>query len=178
MKGTRAAGRYSKALLELAIERNELEKIKDDALVVLNAIENSRELQNLLASPVVKPLQKEALLVQIFASHTSELTVKFIKLCVNHGRGDILEQVFEAFMTQYRAHKNILEATFITSTNVPAATLASIKSKLEHATGKHLEITEAVDATLIGGFIVDMKNYRLDASLAGGMRKLKKELSK
>lgn len=178
MKGTRAAGRYSKAILELAIERNELEQIKDDALVVLNAIENSRELQNLLASPVVKPLQKEALLVQIFEKHTSALTIKFIKLLVKQGRGSILEQVFEAFMNQYREHKNILEATFITSAKVPAATLASIKSKLEHATGKHLEIKEAVDENLIGGFIVDMKNYRLDASLAGGMKKLKKELSK
>lgn len=178
MKSTRAAGRYSKALLELAIERNELEQIKDDALVVLNAIHNSRELRNLLASPVVKPLQKQAILVQIFEKNTSLLTTQFITLLVKQGRGGILEEVYLAFMSQYRDSKNILEATFITSTQVPAATIAALKSMLEKATSKNVEVKQTVDANLIGGYIVDMQNYRLDASLAGGMKKLKKELSK
>lgn len=178
MKSTRAAGRYSKALMELAIERNALEQTKNDALVVLNAIKNSKELRNLLASPIIKPAQKQDLLAQIFGQHVTELTSLFIALVVKQGRDQMLENVFAAFMNDYREHMNILEATFTTSTNVPASTLASIKQKLEHATGKTIEITQHVEPSLIGGYIVDMKNYRLDASLAGGMKKLKRELSK
>lgn len=178
MKSTRAAGRYSKALLELAIEQKNLEQVKDDALVILEAIKSSRDLRNLLASPIVKPLKKQELLSQIFDAHISSLTAHFIKLVVKQGRDNAIEQVFAEFMNQYREHKNILEATFKTSTKVPASTIAKIKEKLEKATGKHLEIAEAVDPSLIGGFIVDMKNYRMDASLSGGMNKLKKELSK
>jgi F-type H+-transporting ATPase subunit delta len=102
----------------------------------------------------------------------------FIALIVKQGRDQVLEQIFTAVMNDYREHKNILEATFTTSTTVSASTLASIKQKLEHATGKTIEITSHVDPKLIGGYIVDMKNYRLDASLAGGMKKLKRELSK
>jgi F-type H+-transporting ATPase subunit delta len=178
MKSTRAAGRYSKALIELALERNALEQIKTDALVVLNAIENSKELRNLLASPIIKPAQKHGLLSQIFGEHVSELTMLFIALIVKQGRDQVLEQIFGAVINDYREHMNILEATFTTSTTVPASTLAAIKQKLEHATGKTIEINATVDSRLIGGYIVDMKNYRLDASLAGGMKKLKRELSK
>ncbi len=178
MKSIRVASRYSKALLELAIERNELEQVKDDALVVINAINGSRELKVFLTSPVIKPSQKEIILAEIFSKNVSELTSKFISLIVKQGRDAVLLYVFDAFINQYRDYKNIVEASFTTASPVAASTLEQIKQKLEQSLGKNVEITSAVDPTLIGGYIVDMKNYRLDASLAGGMKKLKRELSK
>ena len=73
MKTSRAASRYGKALLDMAIERKELEKIKDDVVEAKATIEASRELRLFLASPVVKPKIKQKILTEIFSinSHPS-----------------------------------------------------------------------------------------------------------
>ena len=49
MKTSRAATRYAKALLDMALERKELEQIKDDVVVAKAAIESSRDLKLFLA---------------------------------------------------------------------------------------------------------------------------------
>lgn len=178
MKSTRLAARYSKALLDLAIELKQLDAVKNDAEVVFDAISNSRELRNFLVSPVVKPLQKNAILSSIFEKNVSELTMRFMTLIVRHGRDRNMEGIFEQFMVLYREHMNIVEVEFKTSTKVSASIVNDIKAKLEKSTGKTIEIVESVDENLIGGYVIDMNNYRLDASLASGMKKLKRELVK
>lgn len=178
MKSTRVAGRYSKALLDLALEQKTLEEAKNDALVVLDAIKESRDLRNLLMSPVVKPSQKNTILTEVFGKHVSELTMRFVQLVVKHGRDKDMDTIFDQFMNQYREHMNIVEVEVTTSTKVSATVIADIVKKLESSTGKTVEVVESVDEDLIGGYVVDMKNYRLDASLATGMKKLKRELVK
>ncbi len=178
MKSTRAASRYAKALLDLAIERKELEKINEDVVVVYNAITGTRDLQLFLSSPVVKPKVKQAVLKEIFANSVSELTMHFILLIVQHGREVALKAILGSFIDQYRAYNNIAEATITTSTTVSKQTMESIQKKLADALGKKVELVEKVDENLIGGFIIETNNYRMDASLSGSMRKLKRELTK
>lgn len=178
MSSLRVANRYSKALLEIALENNNLEQVKADAVDVINAIENSRELKNFLASPIVEPAKKETTLAEIFAGKVLPETGKFIALLVKHNRENLMLQVFKAFVSQYQEHNNIVEANFKTATEVPATTVSALKSKLEQATGKTIEISTQVNPDLIGGFMVDMNNYRLDASVAGGINKIKRELIK
>lgn len=178
MKSTRVAGRYSKALLDLALEQKTLEEAKNDALVVLDAIKESRDLRNLLMSPVVKPSQKNTILTEVFGKHVSELTMRFVQLVVKHGRDKDMDTIFDQFMNHYREHMNIVEVEVTTSTKVSATVIADIVKKLESSTGKTVEVVERVDEDLIGGYVVDMTNYRLDASLATGMKKLKRELVK
>lgn len=54
MNYPRVATRYSKALLDLAVEQNDLDRISSDVAVLKEAIKGSEELKSLLKSPVVK----------------------------------------------------------------------------------------------------------------------------
>ena len=178
MKSTRSASRYAKALMDLAVERNEVETVKNDVLLAQKAVADTRDLQIFLASPVVKPKVKQKVLGQIFDKHVSELTMHFVLLIVQHNRERALEQIFQSFMLQYRESKNTIEARFITSAKVSDGAVKAIQEKLGKALGKTVEVIEEVDEDLIGGFVVETDNYRLDESIAGKMRKLKRELTK
>ena len=61
MNYPRVASRYSKALLELAVEKNELEKVSADVATLKAAVSGSRDLELLLASPIVKTDKKQAM---------------------------------------------------------------------------------------------------------------------
>lgn len=178
MKTSRAASRYAKALIDLSLERKELEQTKDDVLVAKAAIDGSRDLRLFLASPVVKPKVKQRILKEIFAENLSKLSMHFVLLITQHGRERSMQAILNAFMDQYRQHNNIVEATITTSVEVAEQTINTIKDRLAKALDKKVDLNTDVNDELIGGFIVETNNYRMDASIAGSMRKLKRELTK
>jgi len=178
MKSTRAASRYAKALIDLAAERNELETVSKDVELALRAVNESRDLRLFLASPVVKHKTKQAILRTIFEKSVGELTLHFILLITQHGREQNLQDIFSSFIRQYKASKNILDATIKVSTTVKADLLKDMQAKLENALGKKLDLKTETDPNLIGGYIIEMDNYRLDASLSGSLSKIKRELIK
>lgn len=178
MKSTRAASRYAKALLDLATERKELETVSKDVELALNAVNESRDLKLFLASPVVKYKVKQSILTSIFEKNVGELTLHFMLLITQHGREYSLPEIFSSFLRQYKASKNILDATIKVSTTVKADLLKELQTKLEGSLGKKIDFKVETNPSLIGGYIVEMDNYRLDASLSGHLNKIKRELTK
>jgi len=102
----------------------------------------------------------------------------FMLLITRQGREHGLSDIFESFIRQYKASKNILDATIKASTTVKPELLNALKAKLETALGKNIQLTVETVPSLIGGYIVEMDNYRLDASLSGSLSKIKRELIK
>ena len=60
---TRASYRYAKAVLEIAREQGNLDEVVEDFKTLDYSIENSRDLQNLLAKPTI-PVDTKAILAQ------------------------------------------------------------------------------------------------------------------
>ena len=66
MASKRVASRYAKALLGLASERNELDRVESELHMISSLVDASREFELLLVSPVVKPNKKKSILQAIF----------------------------------------------------------------------------------------------------------------
>ena len=62
MSGSRAAVRYAKAILSFALEQSKEVEVNNDMLMVVTTIEESKELQLVLSSPVLKSDLKKAAL--------------------------------------------------------------------------------------------------------------------
>ena len=90
MNYPRVASRYSKALLELAVEKNELEKVSADVATLKAAVSGSRDLELLLASPIVKTDKKQAILNEVFKGAFSPIFEGFVSLITKNGRESIL----------------------------------------------------------------------------------------
>ncbi|HYE53324.1 MAG TPA: F0F1 ATP synthase subunit delta, partial [Chitinophagaceae bacterium] len=73
MLNPRLAGRYAKSLLDLAIEKNELETVYQDMLFLQQAAKNSREFVSLMKSPVIDAGKKERIFEAVTKGRISEL---------------------------------------------------------------------------------------------------------
>ena len=58
MKANRPALRYAKALLNLAKEKGVDEKVNNDMLLLIDTIEESKDFDQVLQSPVIKAADK------------------------------------------------------------------------------------------------------------------------
>ncbi len=177
MKSTKAASRYAKALLELAIEKNRLDQVTSDISTLRQANNETKEFQLFLESPVVNAEKKNSIFKALFPQF-DEITMLFIQLITKNGRESILPEIAESFEAQLKAHKGILPITLISAHALDANTKAAILAKVQATVTGKLEVEEQIDTTLIGGFVVKMGDNRIDASVANQLKNLKQRLTR
>lgn len=174
----KAASRYAKSLLSLAIEQKVLDAAYNDMKLIDDTCDQNPDLQALLRSPVIKGDKKQAVMNAIFASKLSPITAGFIKLIIQHRREDVLHEIADSFVKQYKAHKNIGVAEIITATPLKADIKAKILEQLRKQEGREMEIIEKIDPSLIGGLVVRIGDKQFDGSISRKLNDLKKEFSK
>lgn len=174
MLNPRLAGRYAKSLIDLAIERNQLEVIYNDMLFMQAICKSSREFVTLLKSPVVAADKKDAILKAITGGKISEITAAFNKLLVNKGREAGLPEIITAFIEQYKKHKGIHTVKLTTAVPVGEDVKQQIISKIQGQTAmKNVELETAVKEELIGGFVLELGDTLVDGSIAYDLNKIK-----
>jgi len=177
MKATKSAGRYAKALLELALDQNKIEVIESDMQQVLTVAHEAHDFQVFLNSPLIKVDKKIEVIKSLFSSFDA-LSISFMELVANNGREALITEIAQAFLNQLKEHRGIVPVTIISAQKLDAATKEQITSKISAAIKGTLEITEDVDPSLIGGFIVRMGDHQIDASVSNQLNRLKQELVK
>lgn len=177
MKGTKAAGRYAQALLELALEQNKVEQVLADLNYLLQVNNESTEFQLLLKSPIVKSDKKIAIFRELFGQF-EDLSSSFVSMIINKGREKDLALIAFAFDNLVKAHKGIIPVTLTTAVPVDETTKKIILDKVQASVNGTLEVTEKIDKSLIGGFIVRMGDKQFDASVANQFSELKQRLTR
>ena len=172
----RISGRYAKSLLDLAVEQNKLDRVKED-VDAFNAAADNRDFYLLLKSPIVKPDKKKSILKEIFGSSFDELSMAFVNIVVDKGREGLLPDIASAFNEQYRKFHHISDVKLITAQPLSDSAIQEIQSRVlqSDATDERVEMEVEVDPDLIGGFILEFDNKRYDASVRNKLRGLKKE---
>ncbi|MFL5808083.1 MAG: ATP synthase F1 subunit delta, partial [Flavisolibacter sp.] len=107
MLNPRVASRYAKSILDLAVERGQLEEVYKDMLYLQQLNQGSKEFLSLLRSPVVKPDTKIKAVNAVTAGKISDLTKSFTTLLIKKTREAVLPEVITSFIQQYKKQKNI-----------------------------------------------------------------------
>ena len=177
MAAPRVASRYAKSLLTLADERKELDVVERDIQTVFQTVQASDELQLLLASPVLKPDQKQRVLDAIFKPHLSPLMMEFITILVRKGRVGQLAHIAEACTKMLRQMKGIQTAEVITAVPLEGSAKDRLLAELKRLHQGEVELKETVNPDLIGGFVLRVEDRMLDASVRRSLNALRRELT-
>ena len=176
MQNPRLASRYSKALIDLAIEKGQLENVFADMQWLQAVCKSNRDFVNLLRSPVIKPGTKKKILEAVTAGNIGEITSGFNRLLITKNRERNLPEIITAFISSYKVHKNIQTIQLTTATPVSDSLKNAIVEQVKKSAGfQHVELEEKVDANLIGGFVLQIGDKLVDASIAYDLRAIAKQ---
>lgn len=177
MRNTKVAARYAKALLELALEQKNLDSVVGDMEVFSATVQSSKDFELLLSSPVVKADKKIEIFQKAFEAF-EKTTHEFLTLITNSKREAILGDIALAFQDLVKEHRGIVPVTITSAVALDAGTKDAIIAKVQASVEGTLEVEEKVDESLIGGFVVRMGDYRIDASVASQLNNLKQRLTR
>ena len=172
----RLSARYAKAILDLAIEKGQLDTVYNDMLFLDAACRSSRELVNLLRSPIIKVDKKRKILEAITAGKISDITASFNRLLMAKEREAYLPEITTAFIEQYKAYKGIRTVKLTTAAPVGEDVKQAILDKLRAARNiGQVDLHTEVDEKLIGGFVLEIGDELVDASVAFELNNIKKQ---
>lgn len=175
---SRAAIRYAKAILNKANENNTQAVVFGDMQSVYNTIENSRELQAVLQSPVIKANDKKEALLKIFSGQ-SEATHSLINILVENQRASLLADVAKSYVQLYNDEQGVKVATVITAVPLSSELESKVMAKVKELTGSDkVTLKNEIDPAIIGGFILRVGDIQYNASIANQLGNLKREFSK
>lgn len=176
MQNPRLAGRYAKSLIDLAVERNQLEEVYNDMKYLQAVIKVSREFVNLLKSPVIPASTKGKALTAVTTGKIGELTAAFNSLLISKTREVVLPEIVEAFIEQYNTIKGIHRVKLTTAVELSEEVKTAIENKIKRDTSiQHIELLTEVREEIIGGLILEFDNNLVDGSILRDLKDVKKQ---
>ena len=176
MNEGKIAVRYAKALLRSALDKGKLDPVRNDMEAILQVIHDVPEMKHVLHSPVIEPSKKDAIIVGIFGEKTDPLTIGFLRMTIQNKREEFIPSMARMYLEFYKEEKGIKSVTVTTSVRVDEGIRSSIVKLIEDTYKAQVELEEIVDENLIGGFVLKIEDIQLDTSVAGQLKKIRKDL--
>jgi F-type H+-transporting ATPase subunit delta len=171
------ASRYAKSLIDLAVQLNQLDAVRNDMRLIADTCRANRELIVMLESPVVKTDKKMAVFKKIFEGKISVVTLGFLNLLAKKRREGYIDDVAFAFDEQYKIYKNITSAVITTAAPIDETTRSKVLDMVKKNASGEVELIEKTDKSLIGGFILKVKDKQVDTSIKRKLNDLRKNFS-
>ena len=102
----------------------------------------------------------------------------FIRLVAKTIEKACCRQLLNQFDALVKESRGIVPVTIVTATELDSATKEGILAKVKGSVKGELEVTEEIDESLIGGFLVKMGDIQIDATIANQFNNLKQRLTR
>ena len=167
---------YARALFEAALDAGRLEQVRAEVAELAEAVADVPELRELLRNPQVDPRARAAALEDIL-SGGEKLVRNFVLLLADKGRAAQFEEIARELERLVAEREGILSAELTTAVELSDAEARKLVGQIEQAAGRKVEASRRVDGDLIGGVVIQVGSFRLDASVRGRLERLRRELA-
>lgn len=185
------ATRYATALLKLVDETGSGELVAAQVQVIEKALDEVPEFRRAVDDPAVAPAKKIALFEAALSSVAESVEGislapdlrKFLELLIRNGRIGDVRLIFTTFVTEYYRARHIKRAKLVVADPAllnPEPTPSDrelaeplrptldvrLRDLIEKQTGCKLILKTEVNPSLIGGFVFEVEDTVLDASVS------------
>ncbi len=168
--------RYARALFSYALEKKAEDTIFSEMKILSENLASSSQLRATLDNPVLSTREKLELIKLAVGETVSDVFVRFIQLVLHQRRENHLQTISLVYLDLYRKYKNISVGKLVTACPVDDTTINKIKQLVKQKEEGTIEFVTEVDPKLGGGFILYIGTYRLDASVASQLSRIKSQL--
>jgi len=167
------ARRYARAVFDIALEENRLERWQSDLQRSVGAVSDEKFLA-VLESPKIKFEDKSRLLSQI--GGIGPLALNLVRLLVARGGINMLDDIVAEYNHLVDDYRGVETAAVVTAVPLDNKEKEKLAGELGAITDKKVQLELSVDPSIIGGIIVRVGGRLLDGSTRSKLTALKKDL--
>ncbi|MDR1381449.1 MAG: F0F1 ATP synthase subunit delta [Tannerella sp.] len=169
--------RYAKALYHHASGMGE-EAVLYHRMQILEAVlRRTPELKTGMKSPMISAKEKIGLLTNATGKNPERSYLDFINLVIANRRSDMLQRITLSYQRLYREKKMISVVHLTSARKLPGEAIERIRLLTEQKTHGKVEFSTHIDPSINGGFIFQLNDIRIDASVRGQLARISRRLT-
>ena len=167
---------YAEAALGLADERGLADRLLEETGGLVEVLDESPELENILSSPLVDVEERGVAMDKIFQGRIDDTLLDTLQVMNRKGRSGLVRALAEAYRQEYNKLKGMVEAGVSTAVPMTDDMKQRLEEEVSRITGKTALLTERIDESLIGGMVLHVGDARMDTSVVKEIREMERKL--
>ena len=172
----RISARYAKALYEYAAERKKEKEIYEEMKLISEVFSLVPALTKAMNNPRISSEKKRELLITAAGPDAPLEFIRFLDLIIERKRESYLHLMSLVYQDLYRKMKGVVTGKLTTVLPVDLQQETRMKEMVAEKTGGEVDFITNTNPDLIGGFILQIGTYQLDASLSSQLKNIKNSL--
>jgi F-type H+-transporting ATPase subunit delta len=167
---------YARALFEVAEEHDVLDEIHDELGQFADALNDNRELAVFFFSPYFSTDEKKQGLERMIDGGDPQF-MNFLEALVERHRMPAIFRIRARYEQMWDEVKKLLPVEVTSAVELDDSVVKSIGKRIGEQTGNEIELTTVVDPDVLGGIVLRVGNFVLDASIRNSLEQLRKHVA-
>ena len=168
------SGVYSKALFNVATEKQMVEKVATDLREFDESCSGSEDARKALYGGLFDGQLRKDIVTSLGSTmKLQDLSIEFLKLLAEKNRLSELGSIRLAFEDLINDQRGVLKGTVSVASLMDDKELSDLVKAVSKQIGKQLELEQEEDDSLVGGFVVTAGGMTFDSSLKTQLHRLK-----
>lgn len=168
---------YAKALFEVALEGDMIDKILAEYEFVKASFDNHPDFYEILTSPKIAIEEKKKIVDTTYGEHISAELAHFFKLLFDKKRSHAILEVYDELKVLADGHKGYVVAKVESVIPLEAKEIKDLEEKLNTLTGQTVTVDNIINPDIMGGLVVKVGDKIIDGSVKRKLDSLKHELA-
>ena len=156
--------RYSKAIFEIAEEKNQVKEIYEMLNSAMVLYRTDKEFKNFILNPLIDNEQKKSVLNEIFGKDNSE-NLNILLYILDKGRMNCIKYIVAEYLKIYYRKNRILDVKATFTKELTDEQKKKLIDKWSQKTGKEINLEIKIDKDILGGGIIKIGDKIIDGSI-------------
>ncbi|WP_313757443.1 F0F1 ATP synthase subunit delta [Tissierella sp.] len=171
------SNRYALALFEAGLDLEKTDEFNKELDFLKDVFEEENKLLQILHHPKISNIEKRDLIDKLFKDRVSQEIVNFLYILIDKRREGFILEIIDRYKELFNEHENIVKVVAITAVPMEEKAETKLQNVLSNKLGKKIELTNKVDATILGGVLLKLQNKELDGTVKGQLESMGKAIS-
>ena len=168
---------YARSLFEVAKEHDVLDDVHDQLGQFADALNDNRELTVFFFSPYFSSEEKKNGL-ESTVTGAEPIFMNFLEALLERHRMPAIFRIRARFERLWDEENHLLPVEVTSSVELDKETVESIGDRIGEQTGQKIELSTKVDPEILGGIVLRVGNFVLDASIRNRLNQLRKQVAR
>jgi ATP synthase F1 delta subunit len=166
---------YARALFQVASDRGQLDTVREQLAQFVDAMSANHDMKIFFFSPYFSTAEKKDGLRRTVEG-AEETFMSFLETLVERYRMPAIFRIRARYEELWDVEMKLLPVEVTSAVQLDEAIVRSIGEKIGRQTGNKIELTSVVDPEILGGIVLRVGNFILDASIRNRLNQLRKQV--
>jgi F-type H+-transporting ATPase subunit delta len=171
-----AAGRYTRALFELAEKEGCLAEIDARLLALAKVLEAEPKILLLVANPTLTHDQKVELVLKTLTDGRTGLLERFLRVLIDKKRFALLSEIQNLFHESFEKKQGVQEVEMISAVPLSSGFREKLAAVLTKRLRSEIRLIPSTDRELLGGFVLRFAGKEIDCSFKNRLYEIRQKL--